>query len=251
MSAQEPEAQVYPSLEVAEHELLQSLLQPRPLEQPEPVGQPIGAGGAGRPPANAPGVEDPGQIPMWGPKRFEPNVQFFADRFAAVEIMMARLLDKIEQQVSIEGWRFENSAQSPSSGPLTIPVFDVPPMMKYTIHRIYIEAVGFSWASPYQAAGAMVELQVDGEDWDGHGLVGSGQPVGQLPIVFTAGSLSGLEPQDGERFQVVITVPPASTNIKVRVQGVMVPMLGLSDYMRMSKGGDLADWLQAWEVSAQ
>lgn len=162
----------------------------------------------------SPTTGDPGSVPAWGPQ----FVPFVAERFKAVEIFLAKLLDDYTPR-EIEGWRVIASGQSDSGQDvLTIPVMTAQPMQKYVLHRMYVHAEGYTFASSYTNAAGHVQIQVDGASWDGVSLV-SGS--GQLPIVFTQGRLAGLEVQDGETLSVVVTKPPASTRIEVRCSGVL------------------------------
>lgn len=171
----------------------------------------------GAPPANPPGVEDPGQVFKYGPN----FVRFVVDRFAFVEQTLARIL-QVAAMRDREGQRFLSGGQTDGSGNVTIEIFRTAPGQKFVAHRVYVHAQGYTWAVPYTGAGEVL-LEVDGQPWSGASLV-SGS--GQLPCYFTSGRLHAVEAQAGEVMQLQINGGPASTRIEVRTLGVLATVYG-------------------------
>ena len=178
--------------------------------------QEIGASTATPPAVH--GESDPGDIYRYGPN----FVRFVHDRFAAVEVMLARYLDVMQRDREVEGQRFYASGQTDNTGALTLEIFTANPGQKFTLHRCYVHADGYTWAAPYTGAGS-VELQADSAPWAGISLVNGS---GQIPTVFSAGRLSAVEAQDGEKLAVVIVGGPVSTHVNVRGTGVLSSLAG-------------------------
>lgn len=175
----------------------------------------IGAATAA-PPAPTPAA-DPGDI-----YRFGPNfVEFVTQRFAQVETLLAAALDQLRRDRAVEGWRQVKSAQTDASGDLTLELFQTNPNQKLALHRLYVAATGYTFASPFNGAGAMLEIQVNGKSWDGVSLVASAAGGASLPAVFTASRLQTVEAQDGETLTLKVTGGPASTMIEARLLGVL------------------------------
>ena len=176
------------------------------------------AGGASTatPPAEH-GPEDPGLNPEFGPN----FVRFITGRFMHVERLMAGVLDVLSRRPQ-EGFRLVRSGNTDANGNLTLLLCELAPGQKYALHRVYVEAVGYTWAAPYidAAVHAYLTLNLNDAAWDGGGL-GTGQTPGRLPCVFTAGRLYAVEAQDGERLTLQIVSGPASTMITARCQGVL------------------------------
>lgn len=167
------------------------------------------------------GPEGPADGIQYGPS----FVRFVVDRFAAVEQIMSRLLQR-NMNAAHEGWRFVKSSNTDASGNMAgstaLIIFESEPGQKFALHRLYVHAQGYSWKSPYTGSAELL-VCVNDVPWAGLSLT-SGQ--GALPAVFTAGRLQGVEVQDGERLTLEIKTGPVSTRIEARCLGVLTTVAG-------------------------
>jgi len=151
-------------------------------------------------------------------------VRFVVDRFAAVEQMFGRLLEKLQPRTR-EGWRFVKSGQTDADGNATIIIFESEPMQKYALHRMYVHAGGYTWSAPYTGGGEAL-INVNDSPWDGVSFTNTTPGYSALPCVFTASRLQAVEVQDGERLTLQIKSGPHSTRIEVRCVGVLTDVHG-------------------------
>lgn len=182
----------------------------------------IGAGTAARPPGRAAGDAQPGDVYRYGPH----FVDFVTDRFASVERALATLLAERERRLEREGFRKVVGGNTDGSGNATVTVFELAPNQKFALHRLVVEAAGYTFASPFNGAGAYLEVIVNGAVWDGVSLVAAAAGGSSLPCVFTASRLQAVEAQDGETLAVKVFSGPASTQLSVRALGVLTTVFG-------------------------
>lgn len=107
------------------------------------------------------------------------------------------------------------------SGNVDVHVYRVPAGMVFSLHRAFITADGYTFASPFTANAGYVEIHRNGEAVDGIPL---GNGAFGIPIAYTAGDSDAIDFRNGERVTFHVVGGPASTAIVVRCQGTLAPI---------------------------
>lgn len=117
-------------------------------------------------------------------------------------------------------WRDEGSTKTDANGAALVTAATVPVGMEFALHRLVIEADGFTPGAPFQAAAAFVAIMRNDHREDFFTLAA---PAG-IPAVFTAGEADAIRYSNGEKVQLQIVAGPASTGVVCRVQGTLQPV---------------------------
>lgn len=120
-----------------------------------------------------------------------------------------------------DGFNLDSSGNSSRGGTqVAIPIFEVPAGYTVRIHRIRIAPDGYTFGSPFTAAGGFWELQRAGEFEAGGSFVSG---VGSLPAVQSWGTADAPSYSNGESVDVYVNAGPASKPLRVGLQGTLEP----------------------------
>lgn len=108
-----------------------------------------------------------------------------------------------------------------SAGLLVLPVYECPVGLEFALHRLVIEADGFTPGVPFNAAAGYIDILRSDERCDFLSLAAGS---GAIPAVFSAGTQDAIRFRNGEVVSVRIVGGPASNGIVVRGQGTLQPV---------------------------
>ena len=164
------------------------------------------------------------ELPQWGP----PFVKFVDGRITDLEKKVDKQIEKwqFESQTAI----YESSVQTTGSGGLdqvTTPnciLFQAVPGFTFALHRLEVTAPGtnFTFAAPFNGAGAYWEFRVNNEARDGGSLVAAAalRPFG-IPFILPYGTRDAIRIRDGEVASLFLSAGPANTKINIKCQGTL------------------------------
>lgn len=123
--------------------------------------------------------------------------------------------------------RAEADAPTDAAGALTLEVYKVPPGMTFVLTRLLVRADGFTFAVPFNGAGAMLQVLRNDVVIDGKSLVAAAvtpDGLSGLPALFTYGTDAGSFFSNGDAVAVRLTAGPLSTNVSARIEGRLSPL---------------------------
>jgi len=101
------------------------------------------------------------------------------------------------------------------------PIYQVPLGMQFNLHRLLVEADGFTPGAPYNAAAGWIDVLRGDERVDFLPLaVGSGA----IPALVTYGTADAIRFRNGEVVAIALFGGPASTGFIGRAQGTLQPI---------------------------
>ena len=107
-----------------------------------------------------------------------------------------------------------------ATGAGIITIYAVPLGMEFALHRLLIDADGFTPGAPYNAAAGYVDILRGDERVDFLSLAAGS---GAIPAVFSAGDSDAVRFRNGEQVNLRVVGGPVSTTVQVRAQGTLAP----------------------------
>jgi hypothetical protein len=131
----------------------------------------------------------------------------------AREIVLDMLERAREQQETPE--RAGASGRTDGAGALALRVYAVPLGREFSLHRLVVDAEGFTPGAPFTNAAGYIDIRRSGVRVDFVNL-----SVG-IPALALDGNDTAIRFRNGEEVEIVIAGGPASTNVRAEIQGML------------------------------
>jgi hypothetical protein len=122
--------------------------------------------------------------------------------------------------------RAEESGKTDGGGNLVLPIYVVPAAMEFRAHWLMVEADGFTFAAPFNGAGAFWRMRVAARGEDGASLVAAAANGTALPFTRSYGFMQGPVSLNQEAIELELNAGPVNTLIRAFLRGTLVPHPG-------------------------
>lgn len=112
----------------------------------------------------------------------------------------------------------DNNAQTGTAAGLLFPVFKVPLGYRFRLHRATFHPDGTTFGAPFTSTTGYLDIARGDLMQSGISFASPG-----LPYIWSAGTADGIDYQDGEEVQILVSGGPASKTLSVRMQGTLDP----------------------------
>jgi hypothetical protein len=146
-----------------------------------------------------------GSIDALTPAEFDKRVQALLEHLSSDEDVV----------------RGSEVAKLDASGNGVVQVYVVPSGMKFNLHRVAVNADGFTPGVPFTNAAGYIDILRGSVRQDFLPLAAA---AGGIPAVWAQGGDAAIRYRNGEAVEVAIVGGPASTGVRVEIQGDLSPL---------------------------